>query len=167
MKTEILITQGLLKEVIDYDPSTGVFRWKIARHKVAAGSVAGQFLHHRGYVKIKIFGIAYIAHRLAWLYMTGEWPKDQIDHINMDRADNRFCNLREAGNGQNHMNQPHKNRTGFKGVAYHPWLKEKPFEAKIKTGGINRSLGCYATAEEAHEAYKKAAIAAHGEFARF
>lgn len=90
------LTAGRLKELLTYDPETGVFIWRGWRSGSAvAGSVAGS-LHSDGYVCIKIGRCLYRAHRLAFLYMTGSRPIGQVDHINMNRADNRWCNLRET-----------------------------------------------------------------------
>ncbi len=167
VKTQNLISHQLLCEFLRYDQTTGFFYWNCARPKTRVGQRAGTYKHHKKYVLIEILGTCYQAHRLAWFYMTGQWPKDQIDHINMDRCDNRFVNLREATNGQNAVNKKHANRTGFKGVKHCAWLKENPFMAQIRRDNKIAYLGCFPTAEEAHEAYKKAAIEIHGEYARF
>jgi len=159
------ITHEYLCDILLYDPITGEFRWKSARPKILPGQIAGSM--RKGYVRIKIDGASYSAHRLAWFYVTGNWPADQIDHKNNLRSDNRFENLREATNGENRANTTQKNRTGFKGVKFHARLKQKPYEAQITFDKKVRSLGCFATAEEAHEAYKKAAAEYHGEFSRF
>src|ERR1700719_1662744 len=99
------IDDDRLRELLSYDPETGVFRWLVRkRQNVKAGDVAGSF-DGCGYCKISIDRRAYKAHRLAWLYMTGEWPPAEIDHINMNRADNRFANLRLATRHQNMANQ--------------------------------------------------------------
>lgn len=152
-------------DIIRYDPDTGLFYWTVPRPKIRVGEVAGS-LHYKGYVIIELYGVPYFAHRLAWFYVTGKWPKNQIDHINRERADNRFANLREATHGQNRANSRTTNRHGFKGVTFHKWLKEKPYSAQITFKKKVIYLGCYATAKEAHDAYKKAAIKMHGEFTR-
>jgi hypothetical protein len=161
------ISHSVLKELLDYNPKTGLFHWIVARPKVKVGAIAGSFRHRKGYVIIEIYSQGYAAHRLAWFYMTSNWPIDQIDHINGNRSDNRFENLREANASQNRWNRKGANKTGFKGVRKHPWLKYKPYEAQIQINGKVTSLGCFPTAEEAHEEYKKAAIKYHGDFARF
>lgn len=157
------LTHELLLEIILYDPVTGIFTWKTARPKIRIGQKAG-YLHHRGYVNMEIYGKHYTAHRLAWFYMTGRWPADQIDHKNRNRADNRFENLREANNGQQQANSTSQNKTGFRGVTYHPRLKDNPYEAKIKKDGKVKSLGCYPTPQEAHAVYMTVAQEIHGEF---
>jgi len=120
MSTQI-ITQEELKQLLDYCPETGAFTWQAARRGTAkAGSVAGCPGSH-GYRQIKLHGKAYLAHRLAWLFMTGEFPEDQTDHINHVKDDNRFENLREVSNTENCRNASmrHNNTSGVTGVAWH------------------------------------------------
>jgi hypothetical protein len=158
------ITHQVLLEILSYEPETGLFRWAAKRPRVRVGCVAGTFKHHKGYVIIELYGVAYAAHRLAWFFVTGIWPEMQIDHKNRNKSDNRWDNLREATNGQNRANTKSTSKHGFKGVSHHPWLKEKPYEARITFNKKVISLGCFATAEEAHEAYKIKAAELHGEF---
>jgi hypothetical protein len=116
-----LITVTQLWEILDYDPDTGEFRWRTSRgtkmHR--AGDAAG-FLQN-GYRVVWIGKRPYGLHRLAWLWMTAAWPR-QIDHVNLNRADNRWCNLREATTSQNLANarMPSTNTSGFKGVSRAP-----------------------------------------------
>lgn len=159
-----MITAAKLKKVLHYDPSTGHFTWRTPRPKVRVGARAGG-LHHRGYRYIEIDGRAYAEHRLAWLYVTGRWPKDQLDHINRQREDNRIENLREATNSQNRANSKHANRTGYKGVRFMPWMRTKPFGAQITVNRKVRWLGSFTTAKKAHQAYVKAAGEVFGNFA--
>lgn len=91
-----MLTAERLREVLEYDPAIGVFRWLIKPcGQISIGDIAG-CRHGEGYVQIRVIGRIYLAHRLAWLYMTGEWPISLIDHRNLDRSDNRWSNLREA-----------------------------------------------------------------------
>lgn len=116
-----MITQKELKAAVHYNPETGVFTWKICRSdRMKAGDIAG-CLNNRGYLRICIDGKVYLAHRLAWLYMTGEWPKGQIDHIKHVRHDNRWVNLREATHQENQKNQTRRkdNTSGVCGVVWH------------------------------------------------
>jgi hypothetical protein len=130
------------------------------------GQLAG-YRDKKGYVVIEINGKCYFAHRLAWFYVTQAWPCDQIDHIDRVKHNNCFANLREATNGQNQGNIVSRNRAGLKGVTFHARLKEKPYEASLttRTNGRRkrRSLGCYKTPEEAHQAYCAAAKEHFGE----
>ena len=102
-KMEKRISVARLKEVLGYDAKTGVFVWRYVRKGMSSNRslVAGMPRKVRGYRYIRIDGQLYAAHRLAWLYIHGRWPVDQIDHINGIRDDNRLVNLREATNGQN------------------------------------------------------------------
>lgn len=158
------IDHKYLLDILDYEPETGIFRWAKPRPRVNVGQVAGS-LHHRGYIHLEIDGAHCAAHRLAWFYVTGNKPDRAIDHINRDKSDNRFCNLRLAENGQNRANSKGSGSTGFKGVVFKKWLKANPYQAQITHNKKVIYLGCYATPEEAHNAYKEAAERLHGEFA--
>ncbi len=157
------LTVERLKELLDYDPLTGVFRWRHMRTGVpkpgmAAGSV------DEGYRRISVDGIVHRAHRLAWLYMTGAWPAGEIDHENRVRDDNRFINLRDATHGQNRMNSRGHAVSGLKGATFHK--KVKRWYAQAKWDGKHRHLGYFDTAEEAHDAYCRAAAEHNPEFWR-
>jgi len=113
---------------------------------------------------IGIDGHTYYAHRLAWLYVHGRWPKDKIDHHNTDKLTNRFSNLREASNSQNQMNQrlSAANTSGYKGV----YRKGDKYIAQLKKDGKHHYLGIHETPEAASAAYALAAKELFGEFAR-
>lgn len=153
-----------LREVLSYDPETGEFFWLVGIKGVCAGDRAGGLSRSRGYWRIQLDGQRHTAHRLAWLYMTGEWPRDQIDHINGIRTDNRFANLREATNAQNGANSSKRENTTskYKGVD----RRGKRWRAQIRSGGKKYCLGMFDTPEEAYAAYCAAARKFHGEFAR-
>jgi hypothetical protein len=142
------ITQEKLKEILHYDPETGVFRWrKSVRQNMKPWDVAGSYL--LGYIKIGIKGKRYQAHRLAWLYVTGCWPKNQIDHINGIRNDNKFLNLREATRKQNSENiclLP-TNTSGFRGAYWDKSINK--WKAHVRHNGKYKNLGCFETAAEA------------------
>lgn len=160
------ITVERLREVLDYDQETGVFAWKISTsNSVKIGDVAGS-INGDGYRKIKLDGREYQAHRLAWIYVTGEWPKEFIDHINSTRLDNRFSNLREATHAENRRNvgKQTNNSSGFKGVCWHNQTQR--WQAQIAVNGRNKYLGLFDTPEAAHAAYRVAAEKLHGEFSR-
>lgn len=161
-----MLTQERLKEVLSYDPVTGVFTWvKDTGKKRYAGKIAGGSDQKR-YWTIAIDGRRYVAHRLAWLYVYGEWPPMWIDHINCNGFDNRLANLRLADATQNQGNKSkNKNNTsGFKGVHYH--RQSRKWRASIFVNYKPRSLGLFLTREEASAAYRKAAVDVFGPFAK-
>lgn len=160
---------ALVRRLIDYTPETGSLTWKrrtldlFAPGKSAeracaiwntrhSGNAAGS-LHHSGYVRVCLGYNRYAAHRLIWLYMTGEWPRDLIDHRNGDRSDNRWSNLREATNYQNSQNYaPRKNNpSGYLGVG---WDRQRSkWRAQIMVRGKQFPLGRFDNIEAARSAY--------------
>lgn len=112
-----MIKQEELKRVLTYDPDSGNFTFNIKKGGMNIGDIAG-YIQADGYRAISCNGIQYKAHRLAWLYMTGSFPENQLDHINMNKDDNRFSNLRKATRSQNNMNRRSysNNKLGCKGV---------------------------------------------------
>lgn len=155
------ITQAELMERVSYDPETGAFTWLTNGHGYLVGKRADH-LNRLGYRRIAINQKWHQAHRVAWLYMTGEWPDQDIDHKNMNRADNRFENLRLATRSENQMNIRGRGSSS-KGTTFH---RTKRFQAQIKRDGRNYYLGLYASEAEAAAAYKGAAKILFGEFAR-
>jgi hypothetical protein len=149
------ITLARLRQVLDYSPQTGVFTWRERVAKcVHIGGVAGCKEKRIGYITIGVDGQIYKAHRLAWLYMTGNWPIKFIDHINGQKSDNRFENLREVcedGNAQNIRKPNKRNKSGFLGVIRF----QNKWRANITVNGKTRRIGDYNTPEEAHQAYLK------------
>jgi hypothetical protein len=181
---EDIITADLLRSIVHYDPETGQFVWKertpslftasarrSAEHVCAnwnalrAGKMAGT-LHPDGHVIIRIFRINYKAHRLAWLYMTGAWPGEEIDHRNKIGSDNRFDNLREATHPQNMANKGAQanNSSGHKGVDLHKLTGK--WRARIMVEGRYMHLGLFSSKADAAAAYERAAHEHCGEFAR-
>tara|TARA_R110000822_G_scaffold281251_1_gene402945 strand:- start:3129 stop:3617 length:489 start_codon:yes stop_codon:yes gene_type:complete len=160
-----MITQERLHELLDYDPDTGVFVWRERRGAVKSGTTAGR-IHHSGYREISINNKKYLSHRLAWLYVYGAFPDDQIDHINGVKTDNRLVNLRESTNTQNAYNRGlmPNNSTGLKGVCFNK-IRNR-YQSQIVVNKKVIYLGTFSSPEEAHAAYCKAAEKLHGEFAR-
>lgn len=159
------LTQERLQALVHYDPETGIFTRRVTGGGSYAGSEAGA-RHIKGYISVSIKAKVYLAHRLAWFYMTGTWPISQIDHRDTDKANNRWRNLRLATNGQNHWNRgPQANNTsGLKGICLDK--RNGRWVARIGVDGRQIHIGKYDTAPEAHAAYAAAARKYHGEFAR-
>lgn len=153
-----------LADLFCYDPESGIFRYRThAARRVRPGDIAGS-VNNQGYRHIRVDGRAYKAHRLAWFYVTGAWPSNLIDHINGDRDDNRFSNLREATRSQNLANSKvfragknqHKGARPYKGR----------WRASISHLNQRFFLGDFATEGEAISAYSDAARSLFGNFAR-
>lgn len=160
------LTANRLRKMLDYDPLTGVFRWRVANsNRVKVGDYAG-CVHDDGYWKIRIDGRLYRSHRLAWLYAYSEWP-DRIDHVDGNRTNNRLDNLRWVTPQQNALNQSLRrdNVARLKGVTRSDSSRGH-FQARITVDGKRLHLGTFPTAEEAHAAYCAAALVLHGEYAR-
>lgn len=155
------VVAARLRELLDYDATTGVFKWRIGRRRVArAGSVAGT-QDSDGYIKIRISGRAYKAHRLAWFYVNGVWPTLELDHINQVKTDNRISNLREVSRSENNQNKltQRTNSSGYRGVSRHK--RGDQWQARIKLNGKERYLGIFDTPEQASAAYEAAAAELH------
>lgn len=156
-----------LREVIRYDPATGVFtRIKRTGPRTKVGEEAG-YLSVGGYRRIKWNAKPEMEHRLAWLYMIGEWPKDFIDHINLNRADNRWCNLRAATRSQNCANSPKrlKNTTRFKGITKRRYVR-KDGKQYWQARARGRHRGTFDCPAAAHFAYIVAADNEWGDYSR-
>lgn len=165
------LTQTYLKSLISYNPLTGVFIWKArpldsfatirvgkAWNTKCAGKAAGCVDKINGYLKISINDKSHRAHRLAWLYINGSMPVDEIDHINHDRLDNRIINLREATGTENHknMSMDKRNKSGFTGV--HWYKRASKWEASITVGGKLKYLGYFQDIQDAITAREQANV---------
>jgi len=150
------LTQTYLKELLHYDPDTGLFTWtRRISNFVKAGDLAGG-RNQRGYWKIMIKNKSYAAHRLAFLYMTGEFPAIDTDHINGDKADNRWINIRAVSTMENMQNQKmgKANTSGVVGVGL---IANSPkWKAYIRVSGHYIHLGCFTDKEAAASARKDA-----------
>lgn len=149
------VTQNRLKELLDYSPETGLFKWKIAHsRRVHVGDVAGS-LSPKGYVLIGVDGCVYRAHRLAWLYVYGEFPKLYIDHINRIKTDNRIENLRDVSISVNNENKNsssiYKKSCNVLGVSREK--NHKRWRAVITINKKQFHIGYFDTIEEAEAAY--------------
>jgi len=161
-KRELSLTQGRLKELLHYNPETGIFTWVKGRVKSRGGNakkgkVAGT-AHSAGYIQIAIDKKLYLAHRLAFLYVDGYIPENNVDHINRIRDDNRWCNLREVSQSCNLRNASIRiaNTSGVTGVS---WDKEKnKWRAAIRASGSNKYLGYFESFDDAVRARWEAEI---------
>lgn len=152
-----MLTKEKLLDVLRFDEKSGRFFWNVKRRGISVGQEAGSADAY-GYGQIRIDGEIYKEHHLVWLYLTGEWPNSQIDHINHQRRDNRPENLRPADNAENHKNRPmqRNNKTGVVGV-----YKDKlgGYNAYISVDGKRIHLGRFKNIEDAaasrYEANKK------------
>jgi hypothetical protein len=147
-----MLTQTRLKEVLDYNPETGVFTRRLKQSGVSQGKTSGS-LTNEGYMVTSIDSKLYKCHRLAWLYMTGLWPIGQIDHKNGNRSDNRFDNLRDVAKQQNTENQRKAQRSNKSTSVLGTWKNGNGFAARISHNNTKVYLGTFATVEEARAAY--------------
>lgn len=149
------LTQSRLQSVLHYDPKTGVFVWSAPRPKVVVGARAGH-QHHTGYRYIVVLGKSYPEHHLAWLYTTGRWPDEFLDHKNRVRNDNRWANLRPASRKQNNENASVRsdNISGVRGVCWS--TQENKWRAYIYHHKKQIDLGFFASKAAAARARKAA-----------
>ena len=164
------LTAQVVRELLDYNSGTGVFTWKPRPPELFKGPRAGAIWHARycgqraghlskalGYETIRIFDRAHFAHRLAWMHVTGDTPSGEIDHINCEKSDNRFENLRDVlpqWNKQNVRRAPRKVSLMPLGVYLVARDNLKmPYTAQLSFNGKMLHLGYFLTADEAHLAY--------------
>lgn len=171
MDYETGLTAEELRQCLNYDPETGIFHWlKTKCRSVKVGNIAGSIPKSGGGYRVILLNgrkKQYRAHRLAWLYIHGMWPKLEIDHINGIVDDNRLANLREATHAQNSRNRKTNadNVARRKGISFHKATGK--WRARIRFSDEVIYLGLFNTPEEAHSAYCAAAERLHGEYARF
>ena|SRR5215472_6696545 len=160
---QVSLTPVRVRELLDYDPSAGVWTWKCIRRP--GGVLVAGAIDSKGYRQITIDGVRYLSSRLAVMWMRGYWPSEQVDHINLVRDDDRWENLREATRSQNFANQRvyASNKLGVKGVSL---VKSGRFIAQIQVGQKKMFLGRFDTIEDASRAYTAAAKDHFGEYAR-
>ena len=150
-------THERVREALDYDPETGLFTWLVRTSiRIMAGDVAG-CPTQSGYWRIGLDGHDYQAHVLAWFWVHGEWPTNDIDHIDGDGLNNRLDNLRDVPRNVNMHNvvAPYQNNTsGYRGASFH--RQSGKWRASIGVNGKRVHLGLFDTPEEAHAAYMAA-----------
>ena len=166
MKYKNDLTQEYLKCILNYDSETGIFSWLTTRHnRVKVGQIAGH-KNKLNYTVIRTNNKLYFAHRLAYLYMKGEWPRKGIDHIDGNGSNNEWINLREATQSQNAINSGlyNTNTSGYKGVI---WNKaNKNWRSRITVNDNRIDLGYFSTKEEAFKVRKAAELKYFGDYAR-
>ena len=157
------LSAARLRSLLSYDSNTGIFHWRENRGSRHIGDVAG-CLNPAGYVFIGVDGVLYLAHRLAWLYVHDEFPKNWIDHRDQQKTNNRIDNLRQATCPENMANTGIRstNKSGFKGVSWD--VKNQKWRATITIAAKQQSLGRHRRLEEAVIAYQMAAKRVHPEF---
>lgn len=158
-KIDFTMTADYLREHLNYDAETGQFTWKIAGPKRVLGRVAGSLNAKLGYIILRIKGVNHRAHRLAWLYVHGDWPANGLDHIDNDKTNNRISNLRDVPhlwNAQNRL-KPRASKLGIRGVR----KIGNRYYARLAVDGVEVPLGGFATAAEAHAEYVAATRRLH------
>jgi hypothetical protein len=159
--SEPILHEELL-QFLHYESRTGKFTWLVDTRNTVAGDEAGHCNPANPYVRIAVGGQSYYAQQLAWFYVKGEWPAEEIDHHDVDHANNEWDNLRPANRFQNSWNTKPRGETGYKGVR----PDGNRFTARITCKRQVFLLGSFKTAEDAARAYDVAAIEKFGEFAR-
>ena len=156
------LTAERARELLRYDPETGSFFQPVTGDAIRKNGVA-RWHNGDGYIRIRLDGRKYLAHRLAWLMINGSWPAERIDHRNGKPSDNRWCNLRAATATTNKYNSivRRDSSSQLKGAS----KNRDRWKATIQVNGKSVHLGLFDTPEEAHAAYCAAAQMYHGEFA--
>jgi len=161
-----MLTQARLKELLHYDPETGEFTRLVATSNVVkVGDIIGKGAKTNWYKRVGIDGRDYYLHRLAFLYMVGDWPRFDVDHISGNRTDNRWCNLRDVPtqtNLQNVRRASSRSKSGVLGVVHLPHRKR--WVSSVQIDGRQQFLGSFKTAQEAETAYLEAKRKHHAGF---
>ena len=160
-----MLTAERLRELLDYDPETGVFRWRVRRGSAHTGRRAGT-PGPKGSLVIRVDRILHLAHRLAWLWMTGEWPAAMIDHVDLKPANNKWSNLRSASSAQNNWNTGARRHNSIGAKEVHFDKARGKYRAQIQANKYPRHLGYFGNLEDAAAAYISASRSLHGAFAR-
>lgn len=140
-----------LHKLLYYDPDTGNLHWRVENKyaRIKPDTVAGCVDSSSGYIRVRVLGKKYLAHRIVWALVTGKWPENQIDHIDRDRTNNKFMNLRSCTNAENQQNCSLRkdNSSGYKGVSWN--TKGQVWEAYLSGEYVGRAH----TAESAYQLY--------------
>ena len=156
------ITADRARELLHYDPETGVFTRRVASGKTHVGDVTGS-KNALGYMMVGVDGSRYLAHRLAWLYTYGEWPKQDIDHIDQDKANNRIANLRDVSRSANNQNRSAALSNSGTGIANvcPVTAGRRPYRVRLKLNGVIVYHKHFYTIEEAIAARDEARAKFH------
>jgi hypothetical protein len=159
------LTQEKLKELVTYDEDSGLLISKVDLRKYKKGDALGSTSKDDGCIRITLNRKGYLAHRLVFLYKTGEIPVE-IDHKDKNPSNNRWSNLREVNRSQNSLNKTAyvNNKTGYKNVFFRKDISR--YSVRISTNGVYRCFGVFLTAEEANEVATSKRKELHGEYAR-
>jgi len=157
LKKQQSLSAERLRKLVHYDAETGEFTRKAMRFDRRPFGTISRW----GYRVAWIDGSLFMVHRLAWLYVHGEWPAYILDHINRNRVDNRIANLREADDVQSNVNRRARGGRAHKGITW----QHGRWQAQIRHGGKNLYLGRFDTADEAAAVYAAKALEFHGKFA--
>ena len=160
-RRQLSLTQERLKEVLEYFPTSGRFRWRMRQGTMNPRGEAGTLMSS-GYYRIQVDGVPHYSHRLAWLYVHGEHPAGEIDHDNGNPADNRIANLRQRPHPENVWHAIARHMSGTTGVR----RQRGKWQARITVNGRHYNLGTYDTRKEASAAYKCAFRLLRGELAK-
>lgn len=153
MPIAVELTHARLLEVLRYEPESGLFFWRVkAAHRRMPGDQAGS-PSKDGRIRIRIDGRLFYGYRLAWFYMTGQWPAQWIDHINGDHTDDRWVNLRDVSQTLNLQNQRGPGKSSSTGLLGAQRTRSGKFTSAIRINGRRLRLGTFGTPVEAHEAY--------------
>ena len=167
MKT-LSLTADRARELFTYDADSGVLKWRFRKGTKIRPDLNAGYIDHEGYRVVRVDGVNYRGHRICWLIQTGAWPADMLDHINGDRSDNRWSNLREADNSENQQNKKKgsANASGYKGVSVIRRRGRIQYRAAVYCRGVTKYSRNFNTVEEAREFYCREAARIFGEFAR-
>lgn len=159
------LTAEIARDLLTYDPETGVFMRRRSPRPWTLNKPLG-CLNPKGYSRFYVHDGPYVAHRVAWLYVYGRWPKEQVDHINHVRHDNRIANLRECTNAENRQNiiPQGYGSSGYLGV--HANRAHGLWDARITLHGKTTELGTFSDKEEAYKVYMQAKMQMHSFFAK-
>ncbi|WP_144259486.1 HNH endonuclease [Methylocystis sp. ATCC 49242] len=146
-----------LKELFRYDEETGKLYWRVSKGPVKAGSEAGT-ITIKGYLRVTVDGKPHMVHNIIYAIYHNKWPHLEVDHRNRIRMDNSISNFREATRSDQIRNQVKNNALGFRGVYYCKDRISRPYYSQIRLNGKLRTLGFFATPQEAARAYDRAVI---------